>query len=286
MKISVVIPVYNEEKYIVRCLKSIINNTRKADEIIVVDGLSEDKTRKLISKFPEVKLLKNSHRTAASGRNVGISYAKGDIIAFTDGDCIVRKDWLENIEKAFENDNIDALGGKIKTAKFENKYERFWGNLAWNVLMTFGDEKYKVEKYTLNDAFVTANCAYKKELIEELEGFDEWFGNNAEDIDFSWRALKKGANMMYIPDVVIYAHSVTTLKGIRNKSFRNGISSSKLQKRYGKRFNYDWNIYKMWFENLCGCIKNKPDSGLYLIELTWHLLGKYYGSIKFHVFNI
>lgn len=85
--------------------------------------------------------------------------------------------------------------------------------------MTFGDDAYKVEKCTLNDAFVTANCAYKKELLIRLDGFNEWFANNAEDVDLSWRALKSGARLMYIPAVQIYAHNVTTVKGVAKKAF-------------------------------------------------------------------
>ena len=286
MKITVIIPVYNEEKGIEKCLKSIINNTRSPDEIIVTNGMSEDKTRELISQFSQVKLLSNTKRTAASGRNLAISAASGDIIVFTDGDCYADSKWIENIEKAFEYYNLDALGGKVVAAKAENKFEEFWNHLAWNVLMSFGDVSYKVVDRTMNDAFVTANCAYRKDLLNKLNGFDEWFGNNAEDVDLSWRALSLGANMRYIPEAVIYAHGVTTLKGIKNKSFRNGVSSSKLQKRYGSRINYDWNIYRLWWKQIPGCIKNDFNSKLLFNELSWHLLGKYYGSIKYHVINI
>lgn len=286
MKITVIIPVYNEEKGIEKCLKSIINNTRSPDEIIVANGMSEDKTRELISQFSQVKLLSNTKRTAASGRNLAISAASGDIIVFTDGDCYADSKWIENIEKAFEYYNLDALGGKVVAAKAENKFEEFWNHLAWNVLMSFGDVSYKVVDRTMNDAFVTANCAYRKDLLNKLNGFDEWFGNNAEDVDLSWRALSLGANMRYIPEAVIYAHGVTTLKGIKNKSFRNGVSSSKLQKRYGSRINYDWNIYRLWWKQIPGCIKNDFNSKLLFNELSWHLLGKYYGSIKYHVINI
>ena len=286
MKITVIIPVYNEEKGIEKCLKSIINNTRSPDEIIVADGMSEDKTRELISQFSQVKLLSNTKRTAASGRNLAISAASGDIIVFTDGDCYADSKWIEKIEKSFEYYNLDALGGKVVAAKAENKFEEFWNHLAWNVLMSFGDVSYKVVDRTMNDAFVTANCAYRKDILNKLNGFDEWFGNNAEDVDLSWRALSLGANMRYIPEAVIYAHGVTTLKGIKNKSFRNGVSSSKLQKRYGSRINYDWNIYRLWWKQIPGCIKNDFNSTLLFNELSWHLLGKYYGSIKYHVINI
>lgn len=286
MKISVVMPVLNEEKHIVNCLTALVENTRKPDEILVADGGSTDRTRELIAQFPEVRLLDNPERHAAGGRNVGLAQASGDVIAFTDGDCIVQRDWVASIEEAFETYPIDGLGGKVTTAPFENRYEEFWGNLAWRLIMSFGDEAYEVRQRTLNDAFVTANCAYRKSLLDQLHGFDLWFANNGEDIDLCWRALDSGAKLMYIPSVVIQAHSVTTLEGIKKKSFRNGVSSSKIQKRYGKFFNFDKMIYKMWFQNLPGFFKGDETARLNLIELTWHLLGKYRGSFMTGIINI
>lgn len=285
MKISVVIPVYNEEKRIEETLKALDNSSEQAYEIIVADGRSTDNTLSLIkNKYPKVICLDNAFRKASAGRNLGIKAASGDIIAFTDGDCLVDENWIKNIRKAFENEDIDGIGGKVLTAKAENKYEEYWGNLAWNLIMSFPDQPYYVSEKKLNDAFVTANCAYKKTLLQEIGGFDDFFGNNAEDIDLCWRALDKNAKLKYVPDVVIYAHNVTDLKGIIKKSYRNGISSSKLQKVYGSKFNFDGNIYKMLFKNLFTLYKK--DAGLNFIELFFHLLGKYSGSFQFGVINI
>lgn len=285
--ISVVMPVYNEEKYIVGALDALFSNTVLADEVIVADGGSTDRTIELIKqKFPQVKIVDNPRRNAAAGRNVGIKCAKGDIIAFTDGDCIVRKDWIEKIAEAFKKYDIDGLGGRVDIAEPINHIEEYWGNLAWKLIMSFGDEQYFVDKCNLNDSFVTANCAYKRKLLVKLKGFSNWFANNAEDVDLCWRAIAHGAKLMYVPDVCVYAHNVTTIKGVAKKSFRNGYSSSKLQKKYGSKVNFDPNIYKMLGRNIVGFIKRDRDAGLNLIELVCHLAGKYYGSIKVHVINI
>lgn len=286
MKISVVIPVYNEEKHITSCLEALQNNTRKADEILLADGGSEDRTRELAARFPEVTILDNPKRTAAAGRNVGIRRATGSVIAFTDGDCIVRENWLEEIEAAFRKYRPDGIGGKIEPADPENQYEEFWNTLAWKVLMSFGDEAYQVKNRTMNDAFVTANCAYTRKLLYRLKGFNLWFGNNAEDVDLSWRALEAGAKLWYVPSVEIQAHGVTTPEGIRNKSFRNGVSSSKIQKKYGSFVNYDVNIYKLLLQHLKGIVRDEADAGINLMEVTCHLLGKYYGSLKNGVINV
>lgn len=285
--ISVIMPVYNEAAHIVEALEALYGGTVMPDEVIVADGGSTDGTVQFIKeRYPQVIVVNNPRRHAAGGRNEGIKRAKGDILAFTDGDCIVDEHWVENIIRNFQENDIDGLGGKVLVATPVNHIEEYWGNLAWNLIMNYGDEPCIVDRRTLNDAFVTANCAYKRRLVRRLRGFNNWFANNAEDIDLCWRALEAGARLMYAPDVQIYAHNVSTIQGVARKSFRNGYSSSKLQKIYGGKVNYDPNIYRMLGSNLVGLAQHRKDSGLNVLELTCHLAGKYYGSVKAHVINV
>lgn len=285
MKISVVIPVYNEEECITQCLEALFKNTVKPYEIILVDGGSTDNTIKLAEKF-SVKIIRSPGEKAASSRNIGIRYATGDIIAFTDGDCIVSNNWIEEIFNGFKQKNIEGLGGCVKPAPARNNIEEFWGNFSLNEIMSFGNEEYKVVRKTLNNTFITANCAYKRSLLVQLGGFNDWFGNNAEDVDLFWRAIDSGAKLKYIPSIKVEARSVTTLSGIKKKSFRNGISSSKLQKKYGSFFNCDINIYKLFIKKIVTLVKGEKWSYFYIIELIYHLLGKYYGSFIAKVINI
>lgn len=285
--ITVIMPVYNEEARILDTLGALYANTVPPDEVILADGSSTDRTVELVrERFPQVRIVENPRHHAAAGRNEGIKQARGDILAFTDGDCIAAPDWIEQITKAFAEYDIDGLGGKVLTAPPENRIEEYWGTLAWNLIMSFGDDPYVVDQCRLNDAFVTANCAYKRKLLIQLRGFSNWFANNAEDVDLCWRAVQAGAKLMYIPGVQIYAHSVTTLGGVARKSFRNGYSSSKLQKRYGGRVNFDPNIYKMLGRNLVGLARREQNAGLNTMELLCHLAGKYYGSLKALVINV
>lgn len=285
MKISVVIPAYNEEKRLPKCLDALTNGLEKPDELIVADGRSTDRTAEIARSYGAT-VIDNPLGHAAGGRNVGIRKATGDIIAFLDADCIPDKAWLKEIRYAFEHEDIDGLGTYIEPAEPENRYERFWGELSLKILMSYGEEPYYVTQKTLNDAFITASCAYTRKLLYKLHGFSNWFANNAEDIDICWRALDLGAKLKYEPRARIIAHSPTDLKGIKRKSFRNGVSSSKLQKVYGSFFNYDLNIYKILWQNLVGMAKGKKDADLFVIETIWHLLGKYSGSFKVGVINI
>ena len=285
MKVSVVIPVYNEEARIRECLNSLFRNTEQPFEVILADGGSEDRTVEIAREFPGVRVLANPSRTAAAGRNVGIKHARGDVIAFTDGDCIADSGWIAAIRRCFEErPGLDGVRGKITSAPGVNKYERYWNRLAWELLMQFGDEPHEIRERNLADALVTANCAYRRRTLVRLKGFSRWFGNNAEDVDLTWRALDAGAVLTYDPRIVIQAHGVTSREGIAKKSFRNGVSSSKLQKRYGGKINYDVNIYKMLGSNL-RAVFSREDASLNVLELFFHLLGKYWGSLKYKVIN-
>ena len=110
MKYSVIIPAYNEEKYIGDCLKSLKNQTTPPDEIIVIDNNCIDKTVEIASKY-DVTILKQPIQGMIPGRNMGFDNAKGDILIRCDADSQAPSDWVKNINNHFENENIVGLFG-------------------------------------------------------------------------------------------------------------------------------------------------------------------------------
>lgn len=112
MKISVVVPAYNEEKYIGRCLEALEKQSVKPDEIIVVDNNSTDKTVEIAKKFKNVTLLTQKLPGTINARNLGFDSAKYEIIARTDADSIVDKNWILEIKKYLsKNKKVDAFQG-------------------------------------------------------------------------------------------------------------------------------------------------------------------------------
>lgn len=113
--ISVVVPTYNEEKNIEKCLKAILQQTitRKKYEIIVVDGESNDRTREIASDYADQVIIQTSEGVGGA-RNDGVKAGNKEIIATTDADCEPHPNWLEVIEKNFKNSNIVALTGILK----------------------------------------------------------------------------------------------------------------------------------------------------------------------------
>ena len=117
MRVSVIVPAYNEEKYIASCLKAIVDQTTPADEIIVVNNNSTDATAEIVATFPQVTLINEPKQGMIPARNKGFDTAIGDIIARTDADTKVPNDWVEKIKKRFTEDpDLQALSGP---ARFE-----------------------------------------------------------------------------------------------------------------------------------------------------------------------
>lgn len=111
MKITVIIPVYNTEKYVAQCLDSIIDQTYKVDEILVIDDGSTDSSSQICDEYAEknenIHIIHTSNRGAYAARNLGIECAKGEYITFVDSDDWIEKDTIEELVKLIEKEKAD-----------------------------------------------------------------------------------------------------------------------------------------------------------------------------------
>jgi glycosyltransferase involved in cell wall biosynthesis len=160
MKVSVVIPAFNEEKLIGRCIKALQNQTEKPYEIIVVDNNSKDKTAE-IAKTLGAKVISEKHPGATFARNTGFNAAHGDIIARIDADTLVPKNWIAGIEKHFKDDpNLIALSGPTD---FEDK--------KFNNLLVVEKPTHMIWKTIFgHDLLYGPNTALTKQAWEKVRG--------------------------------------------------------------------------------------------------------------------
>jgi len=112
MKVSVIIPVYNEENYIDLCLKSLVNQEERPDEIIIVNNNSTDNTVKIAKKYP-VLIVKESKQGMIQARNCGFDKGVNEILARCDADVILPPFWIKKIRRHFLKSKIDALTGPV-----------------------------------------------------------------------------------------------------------------------------------------------------------------------------
>lgn len=183
MNISVVIPSYNEEKYLPLCLKSLLNQDFKGTyEVIVVNNASNDKTNSIVKKF-NVKSVYVKKKGVSMARHAGFKKANGEIIVSTDADTIVPENWLSEIYKRFKEDKeLVGISGAVS----------FWDGGFIDNLFVLPHIGYKYLNYFLKIGFFAGcNMAIRKKVFEEIGGFD-LNKVSAEDLDICLKLQKRG----------------------------------------------------------------------------------------------
>jgi glycosyltransferase involved in cell wall biosynthesis len=196
--ISVVIPAYNAEKTLPGCLEALLNQTLVPNEVIVVDDGSTDRTAQVAGKF-KVTLIRQPNQGPAAARNAGVSKACGDIIMFTDSDCIPDPCWVERMVSPFNNPIVDGVKGVYRTHQVEPA--------ARLVQLEFEDRYQLLSRSEWIDFVDGHAAAFRREAIVQIGGFDPAFPEaNNEDVDFSYRLAAAGKHMVFRPDAIVYHH--------------------------------------------------------------------------------
>lgn len=195
MKIGVVITVLNEQENIKFLLDSLLFQTKKPDEIIIVDGGSTDRTLSIIkshelNKSGSVSLFTKKGNIAV-GRNFGVTKSKADLILLTDAGCILDKKWIENIVKPFVNKKVEVVAGYYKGFAGNN----FQKNLIPYVLVM-------PDKANRNFLPSARSMAIRRRTFEKTKGFSENL-NHAEDHEFSKRLKKLKVNIKFEKKAVV-----------------------------------------------------------------------------------
>jgi cellulose synthase/poly-beta-1,6-N-acetylglucosamine synthase-like glycosyltransferase len=183
MQFSVIIPTYNEEQYIVPCLRSILQQDvdRSEFELIVSDANSFDKTRSLAEPLAD-KIVVTHARGIALGRNLGARSATGDIFVFVDADAILQPSFLRKLRERFVNPNIVGVTG-VARAYDGTLSQRFVYRATYWLVRFF--------LWFHLPLFPGICVAYRREPFWEIQGFREDFGI-VEDLDLSRRISKTG----------------------------------------------------------------------------------------------
>jgi glycosyltransferase involved in cell wall biosynthesis len=231
--ISVVVPAYNAEKTIEACLKSLLDQTVSSSdyEVLVVDDGSTDRTGALAKQFP-VRYFHQENRGPAGARNLGVENAKGDIILFTDSDCVAQRDWVESMTSPFENGDIGGVKGAYRT---EQK-----GLVARFAQVEFEERYELLKKHAYIDFVDSYSAAFRKSVFLEAGGFDTSFPRaNNEDTELSYKLAKMGCKMVFVPKGIVYhQHPDSIWKYFRLK-FSRGYWRMVVYRRYPEKMLKD-----------------------------------------------
>src|SRR5476649_1277996 len=176
MKLSFVIPAYNEELIIGECLESVLNEIRGKNydtEIIVVNNASTDRTKEIALTFPDVTVIDESRKGITWARNAGSMAASGDIIANIDSDTVLPSGWLDKVFQEFEkDDNLVALSGPHIYSDLPKLSQ-----LCVRIFYYFGYVSYLLNFYVFKKGAMLqgGNFILKKSALEKIGWYNEGF---------------------------------------------------------------------------------------------------------------
>lgn len=261
IKVSIIIPVYNAEKYIVECIEKVTNQTMKDIEIIIVNDGTKDSSILKIEEFfkdKRVKLINKKNSGASSARNSGIRTAEGEYIFFLDSDDYIEINTIQELYTKAEKNNLDVVVCDIKIFG-ENIKERIWQDTTFRENKIFTGKDYLEEYFLGNGSPAIWNKLWKRELYIENKIF------YPENISY-------GEDGAIMPKLMINASKV----GKINKAFYNyRQQKNSMMSKKGKKVMEYLKVYNLIDEYLIKIDKNWFKKYQYTFKLNYvyeHLL--------------
>jgi cellulose synthase/poly-beta-1,6-N-acetylglucosamine synthase-like glycosyltransferase len=208
--VSVVVAAYNAEKTIGRCIESLLSLDYPNKEVIIVNDGSTDETEKIIKRYP-VKLITQSKKGASAARNRGLREAGNKIVAYTDSDCRVSRNWLKKLVQRFKDQSIGAVTGRTVF-----KTDRHCTSFVRSLDIEERNERRKEYTSLANGP----NSAFRRELLLKIGGFNpQWF--HAEDTQVSYEIWRAGYKIAYDPNALVYHVPENDWKDFLKKRYRD-----------------------------------------------------------------
>lgn len=242
--ISIIIPAFNAKNTIEKCLNSLRNLKYENREIIIIDDGSKDSTCEFLREQNDIILIETENQGPSRARNLGILIAKGEYIAFTDSDCIVHQDWLDELYTGFEKaisllssinekSQIAAVGGNqlspIDDTNFGKKVQHFLKKIGVVADYIKKDNVKNIYEVKHNP---TCNVLYRKSALIDAGFFNEhlWPG---EDLEIDYILKKRGYKFFYNPKAIVYHYRPAKNSNFVKMLFHYGRAQGVLVRKYG-----------------------------------------------------
>lgn len=225
MRISFVVPAYNEEAYLERCLSAIVAQTESAPDqfqIIVVNNASTDGTRALAASFPRVEIVDEPRKGLTYARQAGFQASTCDLIANVDADSVLTPGWVEEVLRNFaEKPRLAALSGPViyyDLTPRQRVLVRVYYFIAW---LTYAINRYVLR---VGSMIQGGNFVVTRRAMEAIGGFDTRIAFYGEDTDIARRISKVGPVMFTLKLKMFTSARRLNKEGILRMAFRYGIN--------------------------------------------------------------
>jgi len=233
MKVSVIIPAHNAAQTIEECIEALLNQSvpREEYEVIVVDDGSIDGTAAL-AQSQGVRVITQPHHGPAAARNAGAEQATGEILLFTDADCVPAPTWIEEMTRPFSDPEVVGVKGTYLTQQREL--------MARFVQIEYEDKYDRMAQQERIDFVDTYSAGYRRDVFLANGGFNTTFPTaSVEDQELSFRLARKGYRMVFAPKARVYHHHDASLGEYIRRKFNIGYWKALLTQWHPERLVRD-----------------------------------------------
>ncbi|HXV28020.1 MAG TPA: glycosyltransferase, partial [bacterium] len=229
-KVSVIVCAYNAERTMEACMASLEKLRYPDYEVIVINDGSRDRTREIAERHPNFQLINQENRGLSAARNVGIEAARGEIIAFTDSDCVADPDWLTYLVSRLLSSNFAGVGGPNLAPREETL-------VPTCVAVSPGGPTHVLINDEIAEHIPGCNMAFYKKALEAIGGFDPVYRTAGDDVDVCWRLQDQEFKIGFSPAAVVWHYRRNTVKAYFDQQKGYGKAEALLYFKHPDRFN-------------------------------------------------
>ena len=237
--LSVIVPIYQEEKYIAKCIDSMLSQDYPKDdlEIILVDGMSKDRTREIVAtytaKYPFIRMIDNPERIAPCAMNRGIKEAKGDVIMRLDAHVYYPKNYFSLlVEKLNELPGAENVGALCNTLPVNDSITAQSIAAVLSSSFGMGNSHFRVGADKEMEVDTVPFGCFHRSIFDKVGLYDEELVRNQDD-ELNARIIKAGGKIYLIPQLVCEYYARDTAKKVYKMFYQYGVFKPLVNKKLG-----------------------------------------------------
>lgn len=225
--LSVIVPIYNEERYIAKCIDSILEQDYpKVDmEIILVDGMSNDKTRDIVATYTArynfIRCIDNPNRIAPWAMNIGIAESKGDVIIRLDAHATYQNNYFSSLVEGLTKYNADNIGAVCKTDVLTKSAKTLAIREVLSNKFGVGNSAFRTGIEDVQEVETVPFGCWRRDVFERYGNYDVRLVRN-QDIELNKRIIHGGGRIIIIPDTYSTYLARETYSGLARNNYGNG----------------------------------------------------------------
>lgn len=236
--VTVICPIYNEEKFIERCINSVLAQDYPQDEmeIVFVDGMSNDRTREIVERctqsHKQIRLLDNPNQTVPYALNIGIRNTTGEVVIRIDAHCSYPTNYVSRLAAELKRLKADNVGGVWHTMPAKDTTECVAIAVGSSHPLGVGGSSHKIGVQEIKRVDTVPFGCYHRSVFDRIGLFDEELTRNQDD-EFNARLINNGGSIYIIPDVVIDYTARDSMAKMRKMYFQYGLFKPLVNKKLG-----------------------------------------------------